>query len=156
MIHGIEHITPHLSRNETVVDSKHIVDDENLQLDFEIHLLQRPGLTPGDEVLLSVNMESEVCVLIGGNALELSVESGQGVLNQVHLETGSYSQILLKAGDQTEVSPKNTMYWYENLEGEPFIIRDHCDDFDPSHEPSIDDVVSTLRRTLLQTVLGAL
>lgn len=116
----------------------------NPDVDYSIHVLERPGLKAGDEVLLEIRGSAEPCVLIGGNPLKLGVVHGFGRLAMVNLATGEISNAILEEGAEVEVPTNNTLYWYENKGDEPLVVRDHCDDFDPTNEPELPGVVQAL------------
>jgi hypothetical protein len=113
-------------------------------VDFDVHVLERDGLPTGDEVLLDIRSTTHKAVLIGGNPLELKVAKGTGSLVMIDLATGDRSEMMLSQGDEAEVSAHNTLYWYENTGDESFIVRDHCDAFDPAHEPTAAEVAERL------------
>lgn len=113
-------------------------------VDYDIHVLERHGLATGDEVLLDIRSKTEKLVLIGGNPLELKVAQGSGHVIMIDLATGDRSELLLSDGDEAVVPAHNTLYWYENNGTESFIVRDHCDAFDPAHEPRATDVAERL------------
>ncbi len=128
---------------ETIVEGIH-EKGEDSSVDYSIHVLNRDGITVGDEVLLEIRDTAEPCVLIGGHALELTVESGFGRLAIVDLKTGGTSNVFLEDGTETSIPTENTLYWYENMGSETLVIRDHCDEFDPANEPSLAKVVAAL------------
>lgn len=123
------------------------------QADYDVHILERPGLTTGDEVLLDIRSQTERLVLIGGNALELEGVSGAGVVVMYDLSSGERQDVTLGVGDRAQVSPNNTLYWYENSGQEPFVVRDHCDGFVAEHEPCAEDVAKGLI-SLLSNAFG--
>ncbi|MCA9331035.1 hypothetical protein KC957_03225 [Candidatus Saccharibacteria bacterium] len=131
---GVSHL---LGAGEAIAETIPCVSD---QMDYDVHVLERPGLSTGDEVLLDIRSQTERLVLIGGNALELEGISGTGTVIMYDLATGERNDVTLGVGKRTQVSPNNTLYWYENSGEESFIVRDHCDGFVPEHEPSAEDV----------------
>jgi len=113
-------------------------------VDYTAHVIQRPGLKSGDEVLLEIRGFGEPCILMGGNSIELEVVSGFGKLAMIDLTVANITDIPLAPGTKAVVPPKNTLYWYENGTDDPLIVRDRCDDFDSSNEPTLEKVVNAL------------
>jgi hypothetical protein len=63
----------------------------------------------------------------------------------INLETGEATDMYIKQGAKVTVPSKNTMYLYQNLGKEDLVIRDECPQFDPSNEPSAEDVFVAIR-----------
>lgn len=107
--------------------------------------VERPGLRYGDEVLLDVDRVTPQ-FLLGGNSLELKVERGMGILATTNAATGGQTTQMLFPRDEATIEP-GTIYAYASLgEGphDPFVVRDHCDDFDIKNESSLQPVVAGL------------
>ncbi len=118
-------------------------------VDYSINVLEREGLASGDEVLLAIRNTTEKVVLIGGNALQLTVESGVGILHTVDVANGQSNTKFLYPGCKEELPAKNIMYWYKNSldTSRPLVVRDHCDDFDPANEPTVSELLKGLIST---------
>jgi hypothetical protein len=128
-------------RGERITETIPVTSDG---IDYDVHVLERDGLHTGDEVLLDIRSTTEKLVLIDGNPLELKIAQGAGRVVMIDLATGDRSEMMLSQGDEAEVSAHNTLYWYENTGDESFIVRDHCDAFDPAHEPTAAEVAERL------------
>lgn len=132
-----------LAKGETIAEV--IVPKSNdSAVDYTIHVLEREGLSTGDEVLLEIRRGAEPCVMIAGNRLELSVVSGFGRLAMVDLKDGSTRDIFLEDGTEATVPTDNILYWYESLSDDPLVVRDHCDSFDPTNERRLTAVVGAI------------
>lgn len=144
-----------LANNERIVETTcypHSFDDAG---EFLVHVVRRDGLNTGDEVLIEVPRATEPCVLIGGNPLQLHVESGAGRLVMRKLENGEETTDALIEGDDKIIPTANTLYWYERVMGNALVVRDHCDDFDPRNEPNLFSVVSALSTVFLGSARSA-
>lgn len=111
---------------------------------FDINIVERQGLASGDEVLLDIRTATEPCVLVGGNHLRIEVASGYGRLAMTDLEAGIQTNIFLEPDLVTDIPPHNYLYWYENHGEKTLVVRDHCDDFADSNEPTLESVVKAL------------
>lgn len=139
-----------LRADETISETTHFSD--NGLVDYSIHTIKREGLRDGDEVLLEIRpILTEEVVLVGGNPLELEVLHGRGEIHEIDLATGEKTTTYLDVNNQKlhTISPSNTLYWYGNPYAfSTFVVRDHCDDFDPANEPGLDKVVDGLIRVM--------
>ncbi len=116
-------------------------------VDYDIHAVQREGLKDGDEVILDIRFMSECLVLIGGNPLDLEVIQGDGIVDEIDLKTGERTTRILfsDSNNRHQISPENTLYWYLNPDSSSnFLVRDHCDDFDPKNEPTLEKVAEAV------------
>lgn len=138
-----------LAKGETVSETNSYSLSRPGGGEFFVHTLKRSGLHTGDEVLIEVPSAIEPCVLIGGNPLELRVESGNGRITKRDLKTGEESIDALVAGDELIIPSSNILYSYERIMGRSLVIRDHCDNFNPDNEPSLHDVVAALSTAFL-------
>lgn len=143
-----------LAANEKIVETTAYPLTFDDASEFLVHVVARDGLNPGDEVLIEVPRATEPCVLIGGKPLEILIESGTGRLIMQSLETGEEQIEAVITNDETTISPANTLYWYERIMGNALVIRDHCDDFSPSNEPTLGAVVNSLSPVFLGTLIA--
>jgi hypothetical protein len=129
-----------LGSNEKLADKVVVFKPED-NVRYVLYMLAVDGEQTEDDVILEITNNTEPCVLIDGNKLELNVLSGLGRLTVLDLESGEREVTDLTEGTQTQVSSQNTIYWYENTGDQPLFIHDHCDGFDTANEPTLRNVV---------------
>ena len=119
---------------------------------LDIHLVRSPGYNDGDQALLVVHTKMRPCAYLAGNPLQLEVKQGQGRLQTVNLATSEIISTDLQPGWTGEVHP-GVVYWYENAEDasqQDLVVLDTCVDFNPDHEPALEDVVKRFTSLLSQ------
>lgn len=118
-------------------------------VDYTIDILEREGLRTGDEALLTIRTATETVALIGGNALQLTIASGAGLLHEVDISTGQRKTSFLYPSATLEV-PTGAAYFYRNSldPDHPLVVLDHCDGFDPANEPAAIDLLKGLMSSL--------
>lgn len=137
----------YLEDGEKIVASTPIVDESGV--DFDVMTVASPGMKEGDRVLLNIATKTGDNVLIGGNPLGIDVLRGAGRLVVTDLKDGSVTETQLEPGQHLTIPSDNVVYSYENTGNGNLMLRDTCLDFSLAHEPSAQDVVHALSRTLI-------
>lgn len=137
----------YLGDHEKIVDSTPIVREGGVE--FDIMTVSSPWMKEGDRVLLNIATRTGDSVLIGGNALNIDVLRGAGRLVTTDLKDGSVNETPLEPGQHLTIPSDNVVYRYENTGDGNLLLRDTCLDFSLAHEPSAQDVVQALSRTLI-------
>lgn len=74
---------------------------------------------------------------------------GLGKVCMIDLKDGTPSEVILWPKSRTTIPSDNILYWYENIGALNLQLRDTCPGFEMAHEPSVEDVVQVLSRTIL-------